>query len=85
MTDARSYAKIVEWSEEDGVFIGRCPGIIGPCCHDVDEREVYRRLCDIVDDWLAIFAADGRTPPAPTLGRVQVVPAATDRTAAAAG
>ena len=32
------------------------PGVIGsmPCCHGDDEVEVYRELCQIVDEWLAI-------------------------------
>ena len=48
--------KIVEWSDEDGAFVGRCPGVIGPCCHGQaeDEVEVYRELCEIVSEWLGI-------------------------------
>ncbi len=54
MTQSTKYIKIVEWSEEDQCFIGCCPGVIGPCCHGYDEVEVYRELCQIVDEWLAI-------------------------------
>lgn len=50
MTDSARYVKIVEWSDADGAFVGQCPGVIGPCCHGPDEAEVYRELCDIVDD-----------------------------------
>lgn len=50
MTDSAHYIKIVEWSEEDGVFVGQCPGAIGPCCHGSDEAEVYRELCRIVEE-----------------------------------
>ena len=46
------YVKIVEWSEEDQSYIGYCPGVIGPCCHGDDEVEVFRSLCEIVDEWL---------------------------------
>ena len=45
MTDSAKYVKIVEWSEEDGSFVGQCPGIIGPCCHGANEADVYRDLC----------------------------------------
>ena len=48
MTDADRYVKLVEWSEEDGAFVGQCPGVIGPCCHGTDEVGVYRELCEIV-------------------------------------
>ena len=49
---ALSYPLVVEWSEEDQVFIGSCSGIIGPCCHGTDRRDVLRQLVQIVNDWL---------------------------------
>ena len=52
MIESAKYIKIVEWSDEDECFIGYCPGIIGPCCHGDDEVEVYRQLCEIVDEVL---------------------------------
>ena len=54
---------------EDGVFVGQCPGVIGPCCHGPDEVEVYRELCGIVEEWLEIATQDGITSPAPTAGQ----------------
>lgn len=68
MTDAARYIKIVEWSDEDGAFVGQCPGVIGPCCHGSDETEVYRQLCRIVEDWLDLARRDGRALPPPTAG-----------------
>lgn len=59
MTNADRYVKIVEWSEEDGVFVGQCPGVIGPCCHGLDEVEVYRQLSEIVSEWLELVEQDG--------------------------
>jgi predicted RNase H-like HicB family nuclease len=69
VTDAARYVKLVEWSEEDGVFVGQCPGITGPCCHGPDEVEVYRELCEIVEEWIEIARRDGRPLPPPTAGR----------------
>ena len=69
MTDAARYVKIVEWSEADGAFIGQCPGVIGPCCHGPDEAEVYREVCEIVEDWVAIMQQAGQPLPPPTAGR----------------
>ena len=54
MTDSAKYIKIVKWSEDDQCFIGYCPGVIGPCCHGDDEVEVYRELCEIVEEWIEI-------------------------------
>lgn len=53
MQESAKYIKIVEWSDEDECFIGYCPGIIGPCCHGDNEVEVFRQLCEIVDELLA--------------------------------
>ena len=69
MTDAARYVKIVEWSEEDGAFVGQCPGVIGPCCHGPGEAEVYRELCQIVEEWVALFRREGRPLSPPTAGR----------------
>ena len=52
--------KVVEWSEEDQSYIGYCPGVIGPCCHGDDEVEVFRSLCEIVDEWLETYRRDNR-------------------------
>ena len=68
MNDAAKYVKVVEWSDEDGAFVGQCPGIIGPCCHGPDEVEVYRELCEIVEEWVEIARKDGSSLPAPTAG-----------------
>lgn len=62
------YIKIVEWSEEDQSYIGYCPGLIGPCCHGDDEVEVFRSLCEIVDEWLETYRKDNRPLPSPTVG-----------------
>ena len=68
MTGIERYVKIVEWSDEDGAFVGQCPGLIGPCCHGADEVEVYRELCEIVAEWVEIAEQDGRQLPPATAG-----------------
>ncbi len=47
--------KIVEWSDEDGMFVGQCPGVIGRCCHGFDETEVDRELRQIVEEWVELM------------------------------
>ena len=69
MTDSAKYVKIVEWSEEDGAFVGQCPGIIGPCCHGANEADVYRELCAIVEEWLDLARKEGKPLPPPTAGK----------------
>jgi predicted RNase H-like HicB family nuclease len=69
MKESAHYVKIVEWSEDDKAFVGQCPGIVGPCCHGDDEAEVYRELCQIVEEWIDIARKDGRPLPPPTAGK----------------
>jgi predicted HicB family RNase H-like nuclease len=69
MKERDRYLKIVEWSEEDQCYIGSVPGWIGKCCHGDNEEKVYRKLCQIVDEWIRIYAEDGRPLPPPTSGK----------------
>jgi predicted HicB family RNase H-like nuclease len=63
------YLKVVEWSAEDGCFVGSAPPLIGKCCHGADEAKVYAELMQIVEEWVAIHGADGRTLPEETAGK----------------
>ncbi len=49
------YLKIVEWSDEDQCYVGSIPGWIGKCCHGDNEEDVYRQLCQILDEWVEIY------------------------------
>lgn len=66
---AIDYIKVVEWSEEDGGFIGSAPPIIGPCCHGKDDAEVYRKLSKIVDEWIDLYQKEGKQLPDPSAGK----------------
>jgi predicted HicB family RNase H-like nuclease len=63
------YTKLVEWSEEDGCFVGSAPPIIGPCCHGDDEAKVYAELCRIVEEWIELLETDGEPLPEATSDR----------------
>lgn len=67
MKKSDAYLKIVEWSEPEQCYIGSAPPLIGPCCHGDDEAKVYRELCRIVDEWIAIYEADARLLPEPLI------------------
>jgi predicted HicB family RNase H-like nuclease len=62
---AAHYTKLVEWSDEDGCFVGSAPPLIGPCCHGNDEAKVYADLCQIVEEWIELLEGDGTTLPKP--------------------
>lgn len=45
------FKKIVQWSEADKCFIGRCPGIFhGGACHGDNELEVFQTLSELVEE-----------------------------------
>jgi predicted RNase H-like HicB family nuclease len=69
MKESARYNKLVEWSDEDGAFVGQCPGIISPCCHGDDETAVYAELCPIVDEWIEMMKSRGEPLPPPTIAR----------------
>lgn len=69
MTKEGRYLKIVEWSDEDGCFIGSCPELFYGGCHGDDERQVFDDLCNLVEEMIALYEAEGRSLPAPLAGK----------------
>ncbi|HRW77108.1 MAG TPA: toxin-antitoxin system HicB family antitoxin [Candidatus Sabulitectum sp.] len=69
MKTSDRYLKIVEWSEEDQCYVGTCPGLMLGGVHGNDEAEVYRELCQAVEEWIEIYGVDGKTLPAETAGK----------------
>ncbi len=66
MKESDKYLKIVEWSEEDQCYVGTCPGLFLGGCHGDDEAKVYKELCKLVDDNIALYKADNKPLPKPT-------------------
>lgn len=60
------YAKIVQWSEEDQCYFARAPDLIYGGCHGDDPRRIFEELCQIVDEVIAMYEADGDALPDPT-------------------
>ena len=67
MKERDRYLKIVEWSDEDQVYIGRCPELFIGGCHGDDEAKVYKELCEIVDEWIEDYKKNGEPLPEPKL------------------
>jgi predicted HicB family RNase H-like nuclease len=63
------YLKIVEWSKEDGCYVGTAPGLIIGGVHGDREADVFLELCRVVDDAIEIFKKEGRPLPPATAGR----------------
>jgi predicted HicB family RNase H-like nuclease len=62
---AARYPKVVEWSEEDQCFIGRCPMLFDGAVHGSDEAKVYKELCETAEEWIAILRNDHAALPKP--------------------
>ena len=69
MKDSARYVKIVEWSDDDGCYVGSCPGLLYGGCHGQDERQVFEELCRIVEETVDLYHKDGKPLPPPTSGR----------------
>lgn len=72
MKPSDRYHKWVEWSEDDGVYIGRCPDLITGI-HGDDPKQVYAELCEVIDDVIGHFQAEGRSLPIPRVRPMQDV------------
>lgn len=70
MRDSDRYVKVVEWSEEDGCYIGRAPGLIDGGVHGPDEKAVFAELCVVVEEAVELYKQDGKPLPPPTNGRL---------------
>jgi predicted RNase H-like HicB family nuclease len=68
VTDSQKYLKIVEWSDEDGCYVGSSPGLFYGGCHGDDEEEVFAELCQIVEETIELYHKDGKPLPPPTAG-----------------
>jgi predicted RNase H-like HicB family nuclease len=68
MKDSAKYAKIVEWSDEDGWYVGSCPGLMFGGCHGDDEVSVFKELCQIVEEVIELYKQDKKPLPKPTAG-----------------
>jgi predicted HicB family RNase H-like nuclease len=55
------FPRLIEWSKEDGYFVGSAPPLVGQCCHGKTEADVATQLATIVDD-LAQDVLDGKMP-----------------------
>ena len=57
------YHRWVEWSDEDQVYIGKCPDLITGI-HGDDPVKVYEELGEVVQEVIDYFEQNGRALPA---------------------
>ena len=69
MDDGDKYVKLIEWSDDDGCFIGSCPELFYGGCHGDDPQAVFGELCQIVRETITLYKTDGKPLPKPLSGR----------------
>ena len=69
MSKGDRYVKLVEWSDEDGCFIGSCSELFYGGCHGSDPKRVFAELCEIIEETVRLYEEDGKPLPQPLSGR----------------
>jgi len=64
MKESDLYHKWIEWSDEDQVYIGKCPDLITGI-HGDDPVKLYGELCEVIEDVVGHFNEQGRQLPSP--------------------
>ena len=59
------YHKWVEWSDEDGVYIGSCPDLITGI-HGDDPVQVHKELCEVIAAVIKGFESRRQPLPGPS-------------------
>lgn len=55
------FPRLIEWSDDDGCFVGSAPPLVGQCCHGKTEADVATQLAVIVAN-LMQDVLDGKMP-----------------------
>jgi hypothetical protein len=56
------YPRVIEWSQEDGCYVGSAPPLIGQCCDGAIEAKVAAKLAKIIDDLVQLCMTLSSTP-----------------------
>src|SRR5687768_6002219 len=64
MKTSDQYHKWIEWSQEDKVYVGKCPDLITGI-HGDDPVRLYAELCDVVAEVVSHFETTSRALPTP--------------------
>jgi predicted RNase H-like HicB family nuclease len=66
MKDPDRYHKWIEWDENDQVYIGKCPDLITGI-HGENPILLYEELCEVIQDVIDHYNAEGRSLPEPRI------------------
>ena len=69
MKTSDRYLKIVEWSDEDRCYVGRCPELMLGGVRGKNEKQVFAELCEVIDEWVAKAKSDNEELPEGMAGK----------------
>lgn len=69
MKKSDKYIKIIEWSEDDSCYVGRCPELFSGGCHGDNQKAVFNELCIIIEEVIEMFQKEGTPLPQPILSK----------------
>jgi predicted RNase H-like HicB family nuclease len=72
MNPSEQYHKWVEWSDEDQVYVGKCPDLITGI-HGDEPIRLYAELLEVVEDVVRHFESERRPLPSPRIRPMQEV------------
>ena len=72
MKEIDKYHKWVEWSNEDQIYIGKCPDLITGI-HGDDPIKLYEELHEVIEDVIKHLISEGRKLPKPCIKPMQEV------------
>ncbi|HAB18073.1 MAG TPA: toxin-antitoxin system HicB family antitoxin [Verrucomicrobiota bacterium] len=63
------YLRVLEWSDEDQLFLGSAPPLVGRCCHGKTATEAARELEEVIAMLIEQAERDGERLPTASAGR----------------
>jgi predicted HicB family RNase H-like nuclease len=60
------YLKVVEWSKEDGCYVGTAPGLILGGVHGKNETKVFQELVQVCEEAIRLLEKEGKPLPEAT-------------------
>ncbi|MDG1301960.1 MAG: type II toxin-antitoxin system MqsA family antitoxin [Opitutae bacterium] len=60
-----SYSRVIEWSDEDQCYIGRCPELFLGGCHGDSMEVVREQLAEVIAEVVVDYQKEGKTLPVP--------------------
>ena len=66
LEEARRYPVVIEWSDEDAVYLAWAPGLRGTTVHGETPVEALEKSTEAVANWIYGMRKVGQPVPAPT-------------------